>query len=86
MPLPINISDLINQRVVENARVEYKGDWNPNQSCIRFVLLQMTLITGAVGISSLGLMKKTGCQSSQFVDWKKALSTVLIKNFCKNVI
>lgn len=29
MPLPINISDLINRRVVENARVEYKGDWNP---------------------------------------------------------
>ena len=29
MPLPINIADLINRRVVENARVEYKGDWNP---------------------------------------------------------
>lgn len=29
MALPINISDLINRRVVENARVEYKSDWNP---------------------------------------------------------
>ena len=29
MSLPINISDLINRRVVESARVEYKGDWNP---------------------------------------------------------
>lgn len=29
MSLPINIADLINRRVVENARVEYKGDWNP---------------------------------------------------------
>lgn len=29
MPLPINITDLIHRRVVENARVEYKGDWNP---------------------------------------------------------
>jgi len=29
MALPINISDLINRRVVGNARVEYKGDWNP---------------------------------------------------------
>jgi len=29
MALPINISDLINRRVVEYARVEYKGDWNP---------------------------------------------------------
>ena len=29
MPLPINVADLINQRVVENARIEYKGVWNP---------------------------------------------------------
>ena len=29
MPLPINIADLIKRRVVENARVEYKADWNP---------------------------------------------------------
>ena len=29
MALPINISDLINRRVVENARVDYKADWNP---------------------------------------------------------
>ncbi len=29
MALPINIADLINRRVVENARVEYKGNWNP---------------------------------------------------------
>lgn len=29
MALPINIHDLIKRRVVENARVEYKSDWNP---------------------------------------------------------
>lgn len=29
MALPINITELINQRVVENARIEYKADWNP---------------------------------------------------------
>lgn len=29
MALPINIEDLIYRRVVENARVEYKSDWNP---------------------------------------------------------
>ena len=27
--LSINISDLINRRIVENTRVEYKKDWNP---------------------------------------------------------
>jgi ATP-dependent DNA helicase RecG len=29
MPLPINIKDLIEQRLVENARIEYKEGWNP---------------------------------------------------------
>lgn len=29
MALPINVSDLIKQRVIESARIEYKGDWNP---------------------------------------------------------
>lgn len=29
MALPISIPDLINQRVVESARIEYKGNWNP---------------------------------------------------------
>ena len=29
MELPINVSDLIQQRVIESARIEYKSDWNP---------------------------------------------------------
>lgn len=29
MALPVNIVDLIHQRVVESTRIEYKGDWNP---------------------------------------------------------
>ena len=29
MALPVNIIDLIHQRVVESTRIEYKGDWNP---------------------------------------------------------
>ena len=31
MPLPISIADLIDQRIVENARIEYKSDWNPER-------------------------------------------------------
>ncbi len=30
MAIPVNIEELINQRVVESTRVEFKGDWNPN--------------------------------------------------------
>lgn len=29
MALPVNIYDLIHQRVVESTRIEYKADWNP---------------------------------------------------------
>ena len=29
MALPINVSDLVQQRVIESARIEYKSDWNP---------------------------------------------------------
>lgn len=32
MALPVNIEDIIHQRVVENARIEYKADWNPKRS------------------------------------------------------
>lgn len=29
MAIPINIEDLINKRVVESTRIEFKSDWNP---------------------------------------------------------
>ncbi|MDR0295826.1 MAG: putative DNA binding domain-containing protein [Prevotellaceae bacterium] len=29
MAIPININDLINRRVIEGARIEYKANWNP---------------------------------------------------------
>lgn len=29
MALPINVNDLIQQKVVESTRIEYKADWNP---------------------------------------------------------
>ena len=30
MAIPVNIEELINQRVVESTRIEFKSDWNPN--------------------------------------------------------
>ncbi|MBF1040743.1 MAG: putative DNA binding domain-containing protein, partial [Lachnospiraceae bacterium] len=29
MAIPINVEELLRQRVIENARIEYKADWNP---------------------------------------------------------
>ena len=30
MAIPVNVDNLINKRIVESTRIEYKGDWNPN--------------------------------------------------------
>ncbi len=30
MAIPVNINDLIDSRVVESTRIEFKSDWNPN--------------------------------------------------------
>jgi ATP-dependent DNA helicase RecG len=32
MAIPININDLLNQRVIESARIEFKANWNPQSS------------------------------------------------------
>jgi ATP-dependent DNA helicase RecG len=32
MAIPININDLLNQRVIESARIEFKANWNPESS------------------------------------------------------
>ncbi len=29
MAIPINMEELLHQRVIESARIEYKTDWNP---------------------------------------------------------
>ena len=29
MALPINVKELIDSRVVESTRIEYKADWDP---------------------------------------------------------
>ena len=29
MAIPVNIHDLINSKIVESSRIEFKGDWNP---------------------------------------------------------
>ena len=31
MAIPVNIGELINQRVVESNRIEFKKSWNPNE-------------------------------------------------------
>ncbi len=36
MAIPINITDLLNKRVIESARVEFKSNWNP-EACLHTI-------------------------------------------------
>jgi ATP-dependent DNA helicase RecG len=36
MAIPINVNDLLNRRVVENARIEFKSNWNP-EACLHTI-------------------------------------------------
>ena len=49
MALPINVGELIENRVVESTRIEYKSDWDPEPiPCgadrLVFIKLQVLLI------------------------------------------
>ena len=51
MAIPASIHNLLSGREVEWARIEFKTTWDPEDLLKRYALLQMTLITGVVGIS-----------------------------------
>ena len=40
MKLPTSIENILNENIVENARLELKKNWNPEQYYIQFVHLQ----------------------------------------------
>lgn len=41
MKLPTSIENILNENIVENARLELKKNWNQSQYYIQFVHLQM---------------------------------------------
>lgn len=62
MTLPINISDLINRRVVEDARVEYKSDWNPEPILRSICAFANDIDNWGEAISLLESRKRKACQ------------------------
>ena len=50
--IPLKIETLLEGRVVEHDRVEYKTGWNPMILFILFVRLQMIMIIPMADISS----------------------------------
>lgn len=62
MALPINVKKLIDNRVVESTRIEYKADWDPEPIIHSITDLPMISTTPAADILLLESPKKTVCQ------------------------
>ncbi len=60
MALPINIDDLIRQRVVESTRIEYKADWNPEPILHSIVAFANDFDNLGGGYIIIGVEEKNG--------------------------
>ena len=60
MALPINITELINRRVVENARVEYKRNWNAEPILHSICAFANDIDNGGGGYIIIGVEEEDG--------------------------
>ena len=60
MPIPINVNDLINQRVVESARIEYKANWNPEISLHTICAFANDIDNWGGGYIVIGISEQNG--------------------------
>ena len=60
MALPLNIDDLIHQRKVEGARIEYKKDWNPEKVLHSVCAFANDIDNWGGGYIILGVEEKNG--------------------------
>ena len=66
MSLPLNIDDLIHQRKVESARIEYKKDWNPEKVLHSVCAFANDIDNWGGGYIILGVEEKNGSPDPQF--------------------
>ena len=59
MSLPVNISDLLCQRNVESARIEYKADWNPEPVLHSVCTFVSDIDNGCGGCIALDVKERT---------------------------
>ena len=79
MALPINIDDLINRRVVESARVEYKKNWNAEPIVHSICAFANDIDNWGGGYLIVGVEEEDGMP-------KFPVEGIRIKNCCKNAI
>ena len=60
MNIPININDLINQRIIESARIEYKENWNPVSSLHTICAFANDIDNWGGGYIVIGIKEQNG--------------------------
>ena len=60
MAIPVNLDDLINRRVVESTRVEFKADWNPTPIIHSICAFANDLDNMGGGYSVIGVEEENG--------------------------
>ena len=73
MSLPVNISDLLYQRIVESTRIEYKADWNPEPVLHSICAFANDIDNCGGGYIVLGVEEKDGkaawiCQGHEYLE------------------
>lgn len=81
MALPINIADLINRRVVENARVEYKRDWNPEPILHTICAFANDIDNWGGGYIIIGIEEENGMPKLPVVGLEKDSIDKISKDF-----
>ncbi len=82
MALPINIEDLINQKVVESARIEYKADWNPEPIIHSICAFANDIDNWGGGYIVIGVNEKNGMPETPIA----GLDTDSIDNINKELL
>ncbi len=72
MALPINVSDLINRRVIESACIEYKGDWNPEPILHSICAFANDIDNWGGGYIIIGIEEESGMPSRLLMKEKRS--------------
>jgi ATP-dependent DNA helicase RecG len=82
MPIPININDILNQRVIESARIEFKANWNPEPILHTICAFANDMDNWGGGYIVIGIEDKDGAPKLPVVGITKSS----IDKICKEVL
>ena len=80
MALPINVRELIENRVVESTRIEYKADWDPEPIIHSITAFANDIDNSGGGYIIVGIEEENGMPKLPISGLKKAPLTGYKKN------